>query len=191
MHILHTHTHTRIEMYLKLQIAKKPLWGGATRIRGSHFEKQYTYYGILPAREIASCSRSLFSNSSVWRRWFKSLFNTVRRIFALHMLCVHRGWCRKAYVCVSVLNAATVSLHLAAVWCVYEFLWMLAEDVTSVRRCRLPPPCWGKLFGFYYSGGETWHTGSLPILHYHTTSSSFVVQSFLTSHVSVKVFSFI
>ena len=56
---MHVHTHPWKCIWNCKQLRRVSLlhlWGDETQIRGFHFEKQYTYYGILPAREIASSS---------------------------------------------------------------------------------------------------------------------------------------
>lgn len=99
--------HTPIEMYLKLQIAKKskPLaslgrWDSDSRFslwKTIHLLRHFACEG----NRFLLSARSLLSDPSAWRRWFKSLFNAVRSIFALHMF-VSAAVCTCVDLCVFV-----------------------------------------------------------------------------------------
>lgn len=116
-------------MYLKLQIAKKskPLaslgrWDSDSRFslwKTIHLLRHFACEGnrfLLSARSLA---RSLLSDPSAWRRWFKSLFNAVRSIFALHMLC-ERG-----------------SVYMCGFVCVCEWVWIQGYLSKEKHPCVL------------------------------------------------------
>lgn len=161
MHILRRcmHAHTPIEMYLKLQIAKKskPLASLGRWDLDSRFSLWKTIHSLwhfaCEGNRFLFSPHSLFSNPSIWQRWFKGLFNTVRSIFALQSTCcVCTGVCTckdlyvfmaecvfmhwEAYVCLCfcccvkyiflslrACASASVSLHLDGVRCVCMYIW--------------------------------------------------------------------
>lgn len=85
------------------------LWGDETWIQGFLFEKQYTYYGILPVREIASSSPlTLFSPIPPFGKddlracLTQSEASLLCRahVVCAYCMCVHSGVYVRGFVCV-------------------------------------------------------------------------------------------